>query len=78
MGRVAFWEKLRELLRREKQDLDEVLGDFQSRANASLDEREAEMNASPAEKLAIEEERAREADAEYEEVRRRIEGDTGR
>jgi hypothetical protein len=75
---VAFWDKLRELLRREKQDLDEVLGDFQSRANASLDEREAEMNASPAEKLAIEQERARQADAEYEEVRRRIEGDTGR
>jgi hypothetical protein len=72
---MSFWDRLLAALRREKQDIDEAVGDFESRANENLDRREREMNATPEEKLAIEQERAREIDDEFEAVRRRIEGD---
>jgi hypothetical protein len=73
---VSAWDRLRALLRREKRELDDVVDDFKARANAALDERERELNATPEEKFAIEQERAAQIDAELEAVRRRIEDDT--
>ena len=72
---MSTWDRVRALLRREKRDLDEVVDEFTTKANAALDQREREMNATPAEKLAIEQERAEEIDAELEAVRKRIQGD---
>jgi hypothetical protein len=73
---MSTWDRIRALLRHEKHELDDVVDDFKERANAALDRREREMNATPEERLAIEEERAAEIDANFEAVRRRIEGDT--
>ena len=70
---MAFWERVRQLLRREQAELSDALRDFESRADAALDERERELRASPAEKLEIQQERARQADEEFDAVRRRIE-----
>ena len=71
---MGTWDRIRAVLRREKRDLDEVVDEFQTRANAALDQKEREMNATPAEKLAMEQERGHELDAEMEDIRRRIEG----
>lgn len=71
---MGVWEAIRSALRREKRDLDEALDDFTQRANTSLDQRERELTATPAEKLAMEPERAEQLDAEFEAVRDRIEG----
>ena len=73
---MSTWDRIRALLRREKHELDDVVEDFKERANAALDRREREMNATPEEKLAIEQERAAENDAELEAIRRRIERDS--
>jgi hypothetical protein len=67
------WDRIRAALRREKQDIDEAVDEFTAKANAALDERERELHATPEEKIAIEQERARENDAELEAIRRRIE-----
>lgn len=72
---MTTWDRIRSLLLREKRDLDEAVDDFTAKANASLDERERELRATPEEKLVIEQERAAENDAEFEAIRRRIEGD---
>lgn len=74
---MSAWDRIRAMLRREKRDLDDVIDDVTQRGNAALDRREREMNASPEEKLAIEQERAEEIDAELDAVRRRIEGSGG-
>jgi hypothetical protein len=71
---MSTWDRIRAVLRREKRDLDDVLGDAQARANAALDRRERELNATPAERFEMERERAAEVDAEYEAAKRRIEG----
>lgn len=70
---MSTWDRIRAILRREKRDLDDALVDFTERGNAALDRRERELNAAPEEKLAIEQERAEEIDAELDAVRRRIE-----
>ena len=72
---MGTWDRIRAALRREKQDLDEAVDEMKTRANRSLDERERELNATPAEKFAIEQQRADQIDADLEAVRRRIEGD---
>ena len=74
---ASFWDRVRAALRREKRDLDDAVEEFTERANRNLDQRERELNASPEEKLQIEQERGRELDDDFEAVRRRIEG-TGR
>ena len=71
---MGTWDRVKAALRREKRDLDEAIEDLTSRGNAALDQREREMNATPEERLEIEQERAAEADAEFEAARRRIEG----
>ena len=70
---MSTWDRIRAILRRERRDLDDALVDFTERGNAALDRRERELNATPEEKLAIEQERAEEIDAELDAVRRRIE-----
>ena len=69
------WDRLRAIFRREKRELDDVLADATARGNETLDRREREQSASPEERLRIEQERAAEQDAEYEAMRRKIEGD---
>ena len=70
---MSKWDRIRAALRQEKKDVDEALDEFKTRANATLDRKERERDASPADKLALEADRARAADAEYEALRRRIE-----
>ena len=62
------------MLRREKRDIDEAVDEFTTKANATLDRKERELHATPEEKLAMEQERSDEIDAELDAVRRRIEG----
>ena len=71
---MSTWDRIRAALRREKRDVDEALDEAVARGNAAMDRRERELNADPAEKLAIQQERAAEADAEFEAARKRIEG----
>ena len=71
---MGVWDKLRAVLRQEKHDLDDVIDDVTERGNAALDQRERELHATPEEKIAIEQERAEALDAEFDAVRKRIEG----
>ena len=71
---MATWDRIRAALRREKRDLDSAIREFKARANAALDRRERELKATPSEKLALEEERGVEIEADLDAVRRRIEG----
>jgi ribosomal protein S6E (S10) len=71
---MGIWDRVRAALRREKRDLDEAVDEFQQRANAALDKREREQTATPEEKLAMQQERGDEIDAEFDAVRKRIEG----
>jgi hypothetical protein len=71
---MGTWDKIRAVLRREKRELDDLVDDVTKRGNAALDRRERELHATPEEKLAIEQERGEEIDAELDAVRRRIEG----
>ena len=74
---MGTWEKIKALLGREKRELDDVVEDATARANAALDARERELQASPEERLRIEQERSAALDDDFDEVRRRIEGDEG-
>jgi hypothetical protein len=74
---MSTWDRIRALLRREKRELDDAVEDFKDRANTALDRKEREMNATPEERFATEQERAAEVDADLEAVRRRIERDSG-
>lgn len=71
---MGTWDRILAALRREKRDVAEALDEFTERANADLDRRERELHATPEEKLAMEQERVAENDAELEAIRRRIEG----
>ena len=71
---MGVWERIQAVLRREKRDLDDAIDDFTERGNAALDRRERELRATPEERIAIEQERAEELDAEFDAVRDRIEG----
>jgi hypothetical protein len=70
----SFWDRVRGALKREKRELDEWNADVTARGNAALDEKERELNATPEEKLQIEQERIAANDDEFDAVRRRIEG----
>ena len=72
---VGTWDKIRAALRREKRDLDETVDEWQTKANSALDEKEQALNATPMEKLAMEQKRAAEIDADLDAVRKRIEDD---
>jgi len=62
------------VFRREKRELDDIVGDATERANASLERKERELDATPADKLAMEQDRGADIDAEFDAVRKRIEG----
>jgi len=68
------WDRLRALFRREKRELDDLIADATSRGNETLDRRERELDATAEERLRIEQDRATAQDAEYEAMRRKIEG----
>lgn len=71
---VGTWRRIQAALRREKADLGKGIGEFEARAHAALDQKERELNATPGEKLALEQKRAAELDAEMDGIRKRIEG----
>jgi exonuclease VII large subunit len=70
---MGTWDRILAALRREKRDVSEAVDEAVERANATLDRRERELRATPAEKMAFEQERIDENDAELEAIRRRIE-----
>ena len=72
---MGAWDRIRKALRREKRELDDIVGDATKRANAALDRRERELHATPEERLAMEQARGAEIDDEFDAVRKRIEGD---
>jgi hypothetical protein len=69
---VSTWSRLRAALRREKRDLDEAVQQLQSRLEATLDQRQRDLDASASDKLAMEQDRARAIDDQFEAIRRRI------
>jgi hypothetical protein len=74
-ARVSTWDRIRAVLRREKRELDDIVDDAKERADAALDRRERDLQATPEEKLAAEQARGAEIDAELDAIRARIEGD---
>jgi len=74
---VSTWERFRKALRREQRDVEEALDEMKDRANAALDEKERERDATPSERLAMQEARAKEADDDLEAIKRKIESGRG-
>ncbi len=74
---MGTWDRIKAALRREKRELDDTVGDAKKRADAALDRKERELNATPEEKLAMEQQRGVENDADFEAIRKRIEGGGG-
>jgi hypothetical protein len=70
---MGAWDRIRNAFRREKRELDDIVGDATERANAAVDRRERELDASPAERMAMEQQRAADVDSEFDAVRKRIE-----
>jgi len=71
---MGAWDRVRKAFRREKRELDDIVGDATTRADAALDRKERALEATPTEKLAMEQDRSAEVDAEFDAVRKRIEG----
>jgi hypothetical protein len=71
---MGTWDRIRAALRRETRELDDTIEEATARGNAALDQRERQRDATPAEKLALEQQRGAEIDAELDAVRKRIEG----
>ena len=74
---MSTWERFRKALRREQRDVEEALDEMKDRANAALDEKERERDATPSERLAMQEARAKEADDDLEAIKRKIESGRG-
>jgi hypothetical protein len=74
---VTTWERLRKALRRETREIEEAVDEMKDRANAALDERERGLDATPSERLATEQARAKDIDDEIEAIRRKIERGDG-
>ena len=72
---VSTWNRIRAALRREKRDVEEAIDELTERGNATLDQKERELRATPEEKLALEQERGRAIDAELDAIRRRVQDD---
>lgn len=71
---MSWWERIRSALRREAHDVGEAIDQATERGNAAMDRAERELHASPEEKVALEQERIAANDAEYEALKRQIEG----
>ena len=74
---MSTWERFRKALRREQRDVEEALDEMKDRANAALDEKERERDATPSERLAMQEARAKEADDDLEAIKRKLERGRG-
>jgi hypothetical protein len=72
---MGTWDRIKAALRREKQELDQTIRDAESRGDAAMTKKEQDLTASPEEKLRLEQERGTANDAEFDAVRKRIEGD---
>ena len=75
LASVGTWDRLRAALRRETKDVQAALSDLESRTNATLDEKERMLQASPSEKMAMEQAKARALDDQFEALRRKVDGD---
>jgi hypothetical protein len=71
---MSVWDSLRRAFKRETRELEDVIADATERGNAALDEKERELNATPEERLLIEQQRAEQTDQEFEALKRKIEG----
>ena len=71
---ASTWDRIRAALKREKHDVDEAVEEWTAKGNATLDRKERELSATPEEKLAMEQQKGDEIDADLDAVRRRIEG----
>ena len=71
---MATWNRIKALLRREARDARDLLDETTARGNQAMDRRERELNATPHEKLTIEQEKIAANDAEYEALKRQIGG----
>ena len=69
----GLWSRLMAVVRREQRDAAELVDEVVTRGHELMDNRERELRATAEEKLAMEQERAAESDAELEALRRRIE-----
>jgi hypothetical protein len=74
---VSTWARFRRALRREARDIDETVEEMKGRANAAIEARERALDATPSERLAMEQARAGDIDDEIEAIRRRIERKDG-
>lgn len=70
----SLWDRLRAALGRERREVEAAIEEATARGNAVLDGKERELGATAEERLRIEAERAARQDAEYEALRRKIEG----
>ena len=70
---MSTWERFRKALRREQRDVEDALDEMKDRANAALDQKERALDATPSERLAMEQARAKEADDDLEAIKRKIE-----
>jgi hypothetical protein len=70
----STWDRVRRWFKGEKAELDDAIADATARGNEALDAKERELDMTPAERLRLEQERAQQADDEYEALRRKIEG----
>ena len=72
---MTFWDRLRRALGREARDIEDAIADATQRGHEVMDEKERELAATPEERLLIEQQRAEQADAEFEALKRQIERD---
>ena len=70
---MSTWERFRKALRREQRDVEDALDEMKSRANDALDHKERALDATPSERLAMQQARAKEADDDLEAIKRKIE-----
>ena len=70
---TGFWDRVKKALKREAHDAKELMDETTERGNQAMDRRERELNATPEEKIVIEQERIAQNDAEFEALKKQIE-----
>lgn len=71
----SLWDRLRRALKREQREVADAIDDVTRRGNEVMDQKERELEATPEERLRIAEQRAAQADDEFEALKRKIERD---
>ena len=69
---MTWWDRVVAALRREAADARETIEEAKARLDADLTRREHELNATPEERLRLEQERIAASDAEFEQLKREI------